>query len=111
VIPPETLLNIQDRKETVIELSVTDSQQKQYLGVFITKLPSKGKIYQYMENGDRGLELGMNNGTLEDGVTKGPEINHIYSAYSTIPPVYQYASGVENVSSYWGKDMYVCTSI
>jgi hypothetical protein len=93
----------------VIELAVTDSQQKQYLGVYITKLPSKGKLYQYMGKGKRGLELGTGDGReLKREVgdrSDGPLIDHIYSAYSSIPPRYQFASGVVNVSSYWGGDV------
>jgi hypothetical protein len=57
-----------------------------YLGVYITALPKKGKLYQYNDDG-----------------TKGAEINQAYSAYRLVAPSYQYASKVLNVSSFWGS--------
>jgi hypothetical protein len=86
---PLTTKNIVERKEIVIELGATDTTSKTYLGVYIMSLPAKGKLYQYLENG-----------------VKGEEIDQAYSAYRQIAPIYNYASEVMNVSSFWGSGPY-----
>jgi hypothetical protein len=67
-------------------LGATDTTSKTYLGVYVTSLPKKGKLFQYLENG-----------------TRGEEIDQAYSAYRQIAPIYSYASEVMNVSSFWGS--------
>jgi hypothetical protein len=86
IVTPLTTCNIVDRHETVIELGAADPTSKAFLGVYIMSLPKKGKLFQHLEDG-----------------SKGAEINQAYSAYRQTAPVYQYASSVMNVSSYWGS--------
>eukprot|EP00596_Hydrurales_sp_CCMP1899_P000141 CAMPEP_0119055568 /NCGR_PEP_ID=MMETSP1177-20130426/75791_1 /TAXON_ID=2985 /ORGANISM="Ochromonas sp, Strain CCMP1899" /LENGTH=1294 /DNA_ID=CAMNT_0007036121 /DNA_START=125 /DNA_END=4009 /DNA_ORIENTATION=- len=86
VVLPFSSLNIVTRSETVVELTIKDTSSGSYLGAYITELPTKGKLYQYNDDG-----------------TKGKEIDQAYSAYRLVAPTYQYASKVLNVSSFWGK--------
>ena len=76
-----TILN---RQATSLNLPVKDYQQKQYLGVYIMSLPTKGTLYQ------RNLD-----GSL------GAVIDKPFQ-YSFTTPSVQYASKILNVSSFWG---------
>jgi hypothetical protein len=52
-IPLLTNLSVTDRREVTVALEVGDLD-KPYVGVYITSLPKKGKIYQVNEDGSRG---------------------------------------------------------
>ena len=78
---PVVILN---RQATSLNLPVKDFQQKQYLGVYVLSLPTKGTLYQ--RNPDGSL------GTVIDRPFQ----------YSFPTPIIQYASKVLNVSSFWG---------
>ena len=84
VVPanPVVILN---RQATSLNLPVKDYQQKQYLGVYILSLPTKGTLYQ--RNPDGSL---------------GAVIDRPFQ-YSFPTPSIQYASKVLNVSSFWGS--------
>jgi hypothetical protein len=88
VIPPVHVTKIiLDRKPTPVRLDVVDVLQKQYLGVYIMSMPTKGTLYQRMPNG-----------------TIGPPILGAYQRTFVMnaPPLIQYATAVLNVSSFWG---------
>jgi hypothetical protein len=74
-----------ERSDMVIDLIATDILQKQYLGLYITKLPTKGKLYQRLANG-----------------LKGVQITSVFNAYSARDIIQQYPTKVLNVSSFWG---------
>jgi len=77
----------EDSKEGVeIELNVSDPETA--FGVFITKLPSKGKLYSVI-NGSRGQY-----------------IDRPYNLFDVGEPYDQFASKVLGVSSFWGKAPY-----
>ena len=73
-----------NRQATSLNLPVKDYQQKQYLGVYIMSLPSKGTLYQRNPDGSLG--------------------NHIDKPFQYSFPTQsiQYASKILNVSSFWG---------
>jgi len=76
-----------NRQPLLIRLPVTDPTSKQFLGVNIFSLPSKGTLHQRNADG-----------------TVGAPITQVYqrsTALSAVPTV-QYATGVANVSSFWG---------
>ena len=75
---------IVNRQATSLNLPVKDYQQKQYLGVYILSLPTKGTLYQRNPDGSRGA------------IIDRP------FQYSFPTPSTQYASKVLNVSSFWG---------
>jgi hypothetical protein len=54
-IPALTNLSIVDRNYTTIDLKVDDLNNKQFVGVYITSLPKKAKLYQVKEDGSRGI--------------------------------------------------------
>ena len=76
---------IVNRQVTSLTLPVKDDQQKQYLGVYIMSLPTKGTLYQRNPDGSLGA------------VISKP------FQYSFPTPSIQYASKVLNVSSFWGS--------
>ena len=78
---PAVILN---RQAMSLNLPVKDNQQKQYLGVYIMSLPTKGTLYQRNPDGSRGAI-----------------INRPFQ-YSFPTPSVQYASKILNVSSFWG---------
>jgi hypothetical protein len=41
-VPAKTCVNVIDRQPLVIDLKASDDAQKQYIGVYITALPTKG---------------------------------------------------------------------
>ena len=85
IIPaPANSVMILNRQATSINLPVKDYQQKQYLGVYIMSLPTKGTLYQRKPDGSLGA------------VIDRP------FQYSFSTPSIQYASKVLNVSSFWG---------
>ena len=77
---------IVNRQATSLNLPVKDYQQKQYLGVYIMSLPTKGTLYQRNPDGSLGI------------IIDKP------FQYSFPTPSIQYASKVLNVSSFWGTD-------
>ena len=85
VVPAYSNVSITKRASTSISLQAVDAEQKQYIGVYITALPTKGKLYQRLDNGSRGAL-----------------INEIFSPYVQKVPIFQYANKVANVSSFWG---------
>ena len=88
VIPtlPTTQI-ITDRKATPIRLDVTDRLQKQFLGVNILSLPTKGRLHQRLPDGSLGPPI--------TGDYKSPSL--------PATPLVQYALTVANVSSFWGE--------
>ena len=87
VIPLSVTANpviILNRQATSLNLPVKDDQQKQYLGVYIMSLPTKGTLYQ--RNPDGSL---------------GAVIDRPFQ-YSFPQQSIQWASKVLNVSSFWG---------
>ena len=85
VIPDLTnAITILNRQATSLNLPVKEDQQKQYLGVYIMSLPTKGTLYQRNPDGSPG--------TIIDRPFQ----------YSFPTPSIQYASKVLNVSSFWG---------
>lgn len=87
-IPLQTSFTIVDRQPTLLNLPAVDNEQGAYIGVYIKSMPKKGKLYQVLQNG-----------------TKGNLIEKAFSAYSLQSPIYQYASKVVNVSSFWGGSL------
>jgi len=71
---------------TSISLPVYDTTSGQYVAVFITSLPTKGILYQRNRDGSLGAPITQAFGT--GGVTTNVKV--------------QYATGVANVSSFWG---------
>ena len=87
VIPLSTKANpavILNRQAISLNLPVKDDLQKQYLGVYIMSLPTKGTLYQRNPDGSRGA------------IISKP------FQYTFPTPTIQYASKVLNVSSFWG---------
>ena len=84
-VPSFSNVSIVKRQSATIRLNVTDREQESFLGVYITALPSKGKLYQLNKNG-----------------TKGDVIDQVFSPYVKKAPYFQYAIKVVNVSSFWG---------
>ena len=78
---PVVILN---RQAVSLNLPLKDNQQKQYLGVYIMSLPTKGTLYQRNPDGSRGA------------IIDKP------FQYSFPTPTIQYAKKVLNVSSFWG---------
>ena len=54
VVPGSTSVTVLDRQPTIVDLVAVDPSQKQFIGVYITALPTKGTLYQRLENGSRG---------------------------------------------------------
>ena len=54
VVPGSTSVTVLDRQPTIVDLVAVDPTQKQFIGVYITALPTKGTLYQRLENGSRG---------------------------------------------------------
>ena len=81
---------IKNRKTTLLNLPIVDALQKQFLGVNIFSLPTKGNLFQ--RNPDGSL---------------GAPITSIYSrsAALNIVPSVQYATAVANCSSFWGGSL------
>ena len=80
---PVVILN---RQSTALNLPVVDDQQKQYLGVYIMSLPTKGTLYQRNLDGSLGAVIDR----------------PFQTQYSFPTPSIQYANKVLNVSSFWG---------
>mmetsp|Transcript_9320 Transcript_9320/g.9396 ORF Transcript_9320/g.9396 Transcript_9320/m.9396 type:complete len:1334 (-) Transcript_9320:2058-6059(-) len=87
-VPAKISLVSSNRQEKNIPLQVEDSNSKQFVGIYILSLPAKGKLYQVDGSGN-----------------KRAEITQVFSPYIIQAPVYQYASAVVNVSSFWGGSM------
>lgn len=86
VVPGTSTHTVRDRSDLAINLSASDVNQKQFIGVYITSLPTKGKLYQRLADGSRGAV-----------------IDKLFSAYTRSVPTYQYGLKVINVSSTWGN--------
>jgi len=86
---PQTAV-IVNHKPVTFQLQILDTIQKQFLGVNIISLPTKGKLYQ------RNLDGSM-----------GVPITNIYQRSTALSavPLNQYATGVANVSSFWGGSL------
>ena len=86
VIPSSATANpvvIVNRQATSLNLPVKDNQQKQYLGVYIMSLPTKGTLYQRNPDGSLGTVIDR-------------PFQYSFPAQSV-----QYANKVLNVSSFW----------
>ena len=86
VVPATSTHTVRNRSDLAINLSASDVNQKQFIGVYITALPTKGTLYQRLADGSRGAV-----------------IDKLYSAYTRSVPTYQYGMKVINVSSTWGN--------
>jgi hypothetical protein len=86
VIGASARQNVLNRASVTIHSHVVDFARDQYMGVYVTSLPKKGKIYQLESNNERG-----------------DQISDAFSTFTTQRLISQYASKVFNVSSFWGN--------
>jgi hypothetical protein len=77
-------ITVTGRGNVTITLEAVDALQKQFLGVYVKSLPSKGKLYQRLEDGTRGAVISDTSSS-------------VLRTY-----LHQYAIAVLNVSSFWG---------
>jgi hypothetical protein len=83
-IPSATNVSLSSRVATSINLAAKDDMQGIYIGVYIKSLPTKGKLYQRLANGTKGAAI----------TALSPNIFAL--------SIYQYATTIKNVSSFWG---------
>ena len=79
----------EDTELSNITLRATDDDTE-FLAILVTRLPEHGTLYTMVLNDNKS-----------DVWVRGKEISHAYSNWEVVPPIEQYASNVQAVSTFW----------